>query len=337
MPFMCDAYRTVALFSLLFVTDTDGTAWASIWINNTKTTNGTFVPLSTPAISGKRMYLLTGFWPTNASTEASNNSFLIRLYAIDATTFAVGRLRIAWYYEVTVEGYLPPIEKNYESCAYNPPSSDTSLDDDLSVAQVTVVGETVVAMLNYKTLEGQESHYTVGLNDKNTSFQENGACSKEKEVVFSLGSFQSDELNSMYRNDYIIKTVQNHDSKDTQLIFFDKLNVCKAPEKSINLSSLLFDGKKLVRLTTDPLAIETKDSMLYIVFGGAVMTNGIPVDKGGVGGFVAVLEIAFDPFHVSLFWKEDTPNNAPATGQVAVLGGRIVFSTGDQILLYGSD
>ena len=196
------------IFTNILVTDTDGTAWASIWINNTKTTNGTFVPLSTPAISGERMYLLTGFWPTNASTEAANDSFLIRLYAIDATRFFVDRLRIAWYYEVKLEGYLSAIEKNYESCTYNPPSSDTSSSDgDISVAQVTVVGETVVAMLNYKTLEGHESHYTVSLNDKNTSNQENGACSTEKEVVLSLGSFQSDEFNSNYRNDYIIKTV----------------------------------------------------------------------------------------------------------------------------------
>ena len=319
----------------------DGMAWASIWINNTATTNGTFVPLSTPAISGERMYLLTGFWPTNASRQrdSKDESFVIRLYAIDSTTFAVGRLRIAWYYEIKLDGYLSAIEQHYKSCSYHSPSTDNdnnkdndSSDDNDNVAQVSVIGNTVVAIVNYKTVTNSDAHYTISLNDTGTSYHKNCADSINNEVVVSLGSFQADELLSHFISDYIVAAVQtpvaSNTELSTELLIYNKLNVCnRSPLKKINLSSILFDGSNSVKLTTNLLSIvPASNSSLYLVFG-------VENSKSREGHVIA-LDITLDLNNVTVVWSQVTPDKTPPLGQISVLNNTIIISTRNGILLY---
>ena len=315
----------------------DGIPWASMWINNTAKANGTFVPLATPAISGERMYLLTGFWPTNASLLA-DKYIDIRLYVIDSTTHAVRRLRIAWYYEIRLQGYLPAIESNYKSCAYHSPLKEmggtgTGVDDNIdSVAEVTVIDNTVVATLNYITSTGSVAHFILSLNDTTTSFIKNCANTVSDEVVVSLSSLSSSETSTtkhwLNRGSLFIKAVQKDWNQDspTQLQIFNKVLACNTPIKTIDLSEILLNGTGNVRMTSKLLSIGSAPVPSWYIMLGAVLSV-------SQEGYAVALRID-EHLRASVVWRFITPDKMPPVGQIAALQNSvIIYSTQNSILL----
>ncbi len=139
----------------------------------------------------------------------------MRLFAIDSTSVVDKRLQIAWYQEITLNGYLPAIEEHYNSCLYHPPNTTTNNnnnnnnnnhDNNGDVAQVTVIGNTVIATVNYKTIINSNA---VSLNDTGrTTYTVSCGESSDNEVVVTLGSFQSDNTLTDFKSDYVIKATQ---------------------------------------------------------------------------------------------------------------------------------
>ncbi|XP_063427534.1 uncharacterized protein LOC134711036 [Mytilus trossulus] len=110
-PFLypCTTYRKwlrilvfASMAGIIFAYDTHGIPVASIPLPGTlDQVNGTFIPVSTPAIVENRVYVLTEFKPRN-DTEATCKSGVEGrqgLYAIDVFPRMADRLHISWYFD----------------------------------------------------------------------------------------------------------------------------------------------------------------------------------------------------------------------------------------------
>lgn len=126
----------------------DGTAYASIWLNTTVGgVNGTFIPLSHPAVSGlrggERVYFVAGFKPAHPSPIITSSVHL-RLYAIDVRDIMVERIKVAWYHDFTLyESSVPYLHGPQAECAGK---SDPL---EAEVANVLADNSVVVASVNY--------------------------------------------------------------------------------------------------------------------------------------------------------------------------------------------
>ena len=137
----------------------DGIPHAGLWLNDTiNGTEGTFLPLSAPAVKGNRLYLVTIFKPQRALYTHPDT--LLRLYAIDAHTTITSRLEVAWEYDLVMENTYTPAPNNY----HNPegvllPLSSILVQNNTVVMAVNVVRyhsdwttAPVPALLNGSTL-----------------------------------------------------------------------------------------------------------------------------------------------------------------------------------------
>ncbi len=76
--------------------------------------NGTFIPLSNPAVSGERVYIIAAFKP---SQPVSTIDVHVRLYAIDVRSIMVGRIKVIWFYDLTLhESNLPYLTSEVTEC-----------------------------------------------------------------------------------------------------------------------------------------------------------------------------------------------------------------------------
>ena len=119
--------------------DADGVPHAGLWLNDTiNGTEGSFLPLSTPAVSGNRLYIISLFKPQKVPYTYPDT--LVRLYAIDVHTTIVNRLEVAWKYDLTLKNAYIPQPSDYHNTqeAYLPLSS-ILVQNDTVVASVNVV------------------------------------------------------------------------------------------------------------------------------------------------------------------------------------------------------
>ncbi|XP_052770889.1 uncharacterized protein LOC128210576 [Mya arenaria] len=87
----------------LVVRETDAIPVAVIFLHDTiQNTNGTFLPISQPVVSGQRFYLLTEFVPEKDSYDPTVLN-LQRLYAIDVHTRLANIMTVAWFYNFEME------------------------------------------------------------------------------------------------------------------------------------------------------------------------------------------------------------------------------------------
>ena len=108
--------------------------------------NGTFIPLTNPAISGERVYIITVFKPSKTSLDI--NDTILRLFAIDVRTIMVERIKIIWYDEITANTkdiFIPYINDMQTECIDQPAAADFS---DVT-ANVIVEGGIVMVSVNY--------------------------------------------------------------------------------------------------------------------------------------------------------------------------------------------
>lgn len=124
----------------------DGTAYASIWLNTTVDgVNGTFIPLSPPAVSGERVYFIAGFKPLQPQPTSSSD-LQLRLYAMDVRTVMVERIKVAWYHDMVLsDAAVPYLDGRQAECAgesnpLDPPVGNVLVFDNHGI---------VVANVNY--------------------------------------------------------------------------------------------------------------------------------------------------------------------------------------------
>ena len=119
--------------------DADGVPHAGLWLNDTVNgTEGTFLPLSTPAVSNNRLYFLSLFKPQGAQYTYPNA--LLRLYAIDVHTTISNRLEVAWKYDLILKNAYIPGPGNYHNAErVLLPLSSIIVQNNTVVASVNVV------------------------------------------------------------------------------------------------------------------------------------------------------------------------------------------------------
>ncbi len=144
----------------------DATAYASIWLNTTiDGRNGSFSPLSNPAVSGQRVYFLAEFRPFEPYPPGHMTT-TIRLYALDIRQVMVGRIQVIWYHEYDMTGTPVPLE--------------TTSGFKYDTARVLVQNDVVVGMLNYAIIPLRD-----GMTCKN------GVCQNRKNQSSSFFGFKS--------------------------------------------------------------------------------------------------------------------------------------------------
>lgn len=122
-----------------------GTPHASIWLNTTVDgQHGTFVPLSNPAVSGMRVYIITAFVPSVPTPGPPLTR--LRLYAIDVREVMVERIKIIWYLDYNLSA-IPT--SSYGQAEYDDDDDDRLSTHTDEVARVIIHDSTVVAMVNY--------------------------------------------------------------------------------------------------------------------------------------------------------------------------------------------
>ena len=131
--------------AVIFSFSADGTAFASIWLNETYGgVNGTFVPLSNPAVVGERVYFMAAFKPT---PPVSQPGVHLRLYAIDVRSIMVKRIAVIWTHDIPLsDGSIPYMMGEQVDCA----GKSNPLDEP--VAHVFFNNGTVVGFVNYANL-----------------------------------------------------------------------------------------------------------------------------------------------------------------------------------------
>lgn len=101
--------------------------------------NGTYVPLSNPAVSGERVYFVAAFIPDPPVALVE-----LRLYAIDIRAVMVERIKIAWHYDFTMSyGTIPYLGSSQVHC------QGTINPQDQPIANVMFDNGVVVASINY--------------------------------------------------------------------------------------------------------------------------------------------------------------------------------------------
>ena len=103
--------------------------------------DGTFVPLTNPAISGERVYIVAAFKSLQA---APTKNIRIRLYAIDVRTIMTERIKIVWFHDFVLENSIIPYTKSSQT--------ECTGKSDLSsgiISNVIVEDSIVVASVNY--------------------------------------------------------------------------------------------------------------------------------------------------------------------------------------------
>ena len=136
---MCVVVLTEILLHYL-----DGTAFASIWLNTTfNGQNGTFIPLSNPAVSGERVYFVAAFKPFRPVDTIDVH---LRLYAIDVRPIMVERIKVIWYYDLTLhESNLPYLTSDLTECIGRSDPTDPQVGSVLFEKEISIV----VASVNY--------------------------------------------------------------------------------------------------------------------------------------------------------------------------------------------
>jgi hypothetical protein len=288
-------YFFVMIYKCGFVVanDYNGITWASIWLNETfNSVTGTFVPLGTPAVFGKRLYLPTAFWPHHdysTLNQKNSSSFTLRLFALDVTTNQVDRIRTAWTMTKEVSGYLPTLKENFEDCKFVMPPLTSSSDIVMKpVAHIITVGDGgVILGLNYNDVpNGYDKHLMIRLNDTSSSYKEIFYVGSSYEVHVSLSNTlylestkpKANNINTTFNTNvfdkYLIAGRLNMTDSNNTLLHIDIMNAVSAQMfTSINLEELLTPLTNIefttfiLTMILKPDSLSHSQQYLYLIFG----------------------------------------------------------------------
>ena len=310
----------------------DGTAYASIWLNDTvNDLNGTFVPLSNPAVSGERVYFLAKFSPFKPYPPGHMTS-IIRLYALDVREIMVERIKVIWYHQYELTGTPAPLVDN------------SSIIQD--TARVIIQKDVVVGFLNYVIIPASTNLTCTSPSCKSV---ERGSSSQGypgfKSMVLSLkDQGDSYSVNFVLDSQPPFQAVAFVDPTITLAERPATASLKSPPPKDIWVAFRDKDSSYSVISTMDPTTGKLKPAManipsltnISLTSKMTIFYNDQQVEKSNGTSSAVLLPIVFgyttssgDAYLAAvdmssqppeLRWTQKMPSNQPVVGQVTTTG-----------------
>ena len=336
--------RTATKLTVTYLFFIDGSPYASIWLNSTiDGDNGTFVPLSNPAVSGQRVYFLAKFVPFKPYPPGHMTT-IVRLYAIDVRMIMVERIKVIWYHEYNMVGTPAP-------------SSNSSLIQD--TARVVIQGDTVVGMLKYVIIPEQANSSCMTEECKLRHNRNNGFPGVKSLIISVMDQGDSYQLNVLLDAQPPFQAVAFVDPTITSTRRYKSAPSTSPPpelwvswygEDSYSIISVMnsLTGKSVPMMTKIPsltnITLTSKMTIFYNDNQKASVNNKAAVLMPIVFGYttsdgdayLAAVDVSSN--EPELRWSLKLPGNMPALGQVTTTGlGRdtmMFVTTGKGVYFY---
>lgn len=317
----------------------------------TEGVNGTYIPLSNPAVVGERVYFIAAFKPISPLTMKST---FLRLYAMDVRSVMVGRIKIIWYHDLTLSGvFIPYIEGDQAKC--------TGVSDPLETVADTIVeeGGTVLVFVNYvsqqtrlygggRDMPPPTNSLMMSVTDKGDDYQVNFV--KETLPPFQATAYVSPNFTCLLGQESAASAAAKVPSV--------WVSWAKSATSSIIEKLDAKTGVSISTITIPSLGEFTLTSKLNIFYNDQLIrelcaAGNASLDVGGesvltplVFGYhsvqnktysIAAVDVA-NSDHPELRWSVQLPGNAPALGQITTVGsGRdtmMVVTTTNGVYFY---
>ena len=330
--------RTATKLTVTYLFFIDGSPYASIWLNSTiDSDNGTFVPLSNPAVSGQRVYFLAKFVPFKPYPPGHMTT-IVRLYAIDVRMIMVERIKVIWYHEYNMVGTPAP-------------SSNSSLIQD--TARVVIQGDTVVGMLNYVIIPEQANSSCM---TEECNLRYNRFPGVKSLIISVMDQGDSYQLNVLLDAQPPFQAVAFVDTSITSGRGYKSASSTSPPpelwvswygEDSYSIISVMnsLTGKSVPMMTKIPsltnITLTSKMTIFYNHSQSASLKNNIVVLMLGYttsdgDAYLAAVDVSSN--EPEFWWSLKLPGNMPALGQVTTTGlGRdtmMFVTTGKGVYFY---
>ena len=313
------------MYDLHFSSHSDGTAYASIWLNTTVDgVNGTFIPLSPPAVSGERVYFIAGFKPLH-SAPSPPNSLHLRMYAIDVRSIMVERIKVAWYHDMVLsDAELPYLQSLQAECIgtsypWETPSGNVLVEDGIVVATVNYGSQIPPSCHQGACQESAPAsmHSVImSLTDKGDSFQLNFEGKNTppfQAVVYASPNFTRSKCSptapppapSVWVS-YSVNgnsQIRNIDIKTGDVI--STISIAALQDITLTSKMAIFYNDQVMECGSS----RSEEMLIPLVFGYAT--------KGG-DYYIAAVDISPNP--AELRWTVKTFDNSPPVGQITTVG-----------------
>lgn len=310
------------------VLDSDGTAYASIWLNMTVDgVNGTFIPLSPPAVSGERVYFIAGFKPLQPTTSSN---LQLRLYAIDVRTVMVERIKVAWYHDIVLSNAVVPyLDSLQAECAgesnpLDPQVGNVLVDNGIVLATVNYVSQTRSSCQLWGCLGPSSTSTThsvmLSVTDTGKSYQPNfmtNTLPPLQAMVYASPNFSRSKCDptavsplpsvwvSWVANDTTSR-IQNIDIKTGSVT--STVDIAELKDITLTSKMAIFYNDQVMKCNNSG-DDERENMLIPLVFGYAT--------KGGEH-YIAAVDISPNP--AELRWTVKTFDNFPPVGQITTVG-----------------
>ena len=315
---------------------------AGLWLNDTVSeVEGTFIPLGNPVMNDTRLYILTAFRPgTGSLQQQTDTTTHLRLYAIDIRTSISERIKIAWSYDVMLNGTIPYVHTEETVCYYSRPESAESYFHMQNLQQkkgvhhhkavfnlltpvswLTMEAGRLLGAVNFATPKGPSQSFNLSVYDSGESYSViSSGYSPDlvsslswNDTEFSAGHLEGSVFPSAGGSFWLSSAppLRNETTLE-QLVRLDSGPV----GGRVVLSSRLTTPVMLVRPTAQPSPgpgqHSQSQSSALLVFGA----SGSP-SAGSPSGQPHLVGVGVSGRGAGLLWSLPLPHSQPAVGQIA--------------------
>ncbi|XP_052773738.1 uncharacterized protein LOC128212359 [Mya arenaria] len=301
---------------------------AEIFLNDTiQNTNGTFLPISQPVVSGQRFYLLTEFVPEVDSYDPTILN-LQRLYAIDINNRPADIMTVAWSYNFEMEDDNFKFEransKNKQSRTMKRKEHIQLITDNINSKQNVMwdySSNSVFVTLPppYMSLSKSRNTFWIfqDMNDTVARTFRSDSLHVTHMATFEPDTYMSPDTSGL--NAYIwVSTAEG---------MLLKLEANGMVNQSIDLNKLLNTG---VEVTTNIMLTREEDGS------DDVIVIGVQCPSGTVANNYIIAVLNGGQGTSSLLWKLPVPNNMQPKGQLSASRGADL-QIKDQIIFYAEE
>lgn len=334
---------------LLVTYESNGVPHAAIQFRaEEQRTNGTFLPVAPPVVSGHRIYILTEFRP-DYDTQEPNILGMQRLFAIDMKNALDGRLEIAWVYNFeNLDPVLPLVGENHQEKRGTP--EETRVDSTYGPApQIMVNSNTNMVYVNLPPPEGATNapHLLWGFKDEVNGTSPNLIF----KIPQSLSNFAMFESNSgdtgadkLKRKDNSLKLSKNAGEASIWGVSINKKQILKLSPKDgavveqINLDSVLNMTSSTVtsKLIVARSSESSPDILIFGVQASSSNTDNSKNSTNNNSKMATTQNYVVSLIEKTVNWVIKTPNNREVKGQIAGIR-RSAVNEADMLVVYTSD
>ena len=316
--------------------------------------NGTFVPVSQPAVNGDRFYILTEFLPDGASKTEK----IRRLYAIDVHQRMVKIITVAWYYSFE-QSELDRSQEDKPDTAKAKEHFDTLLFtfENKEKRGLKMIPDTKLIMNQILMWDELNNMVYVSLPSMNKKKHSNSHSAYMLMAFKELGNTTS----LAYRIDlpviHMAKFEQNTDVNGKRgnnnitsplWLFLNDGRITSVSKNGnlINSISLAAELEADVTITSKVILARADDRSVDTLVMGIKLSNksskcfaklkGYGIDGTNVTSLVIAVDTASESYASNILWMVPVPGNLEVKGQ---LSGSMGAETGrkDQIIFYAEE